>query len=65
MGNGDKLIGLYLCYKLYFIMYFIDKYIFSEWKYLIIFNEHATGNTFIIFKKENRIFCYSNYVLAI
>lgn len=50
MGNGDKLTSLRLCYKFYFIMYFIVKYIFNEWKYFIVFNEHATGNKFIIFK---------------
>lgn len=37
IGNGDKLITLHLCYKLYFIMHFTDKYIFNEWKYFIVF----------------------------
>lgn len=50
MGNGDKLISLRLCYKFYFIMYFIVKYIFNEWKYFIVFNEYVIGNKFIIFK---------------
>lgn len=49
MGNGDQLTGLHIWYKLYFIMYLIDKCIFCKWKYFIIFNMHATGNKFIIF----------------
>lgn len=42
MSSGDKLTSLHLCYKV--IMYFIDKYIFSEWKCFIVFHEHATEN---------------------
>jgi len=54
MSNGDKLTSLHLCYKV--IMYFIDKYIFSEWKCFIVFNEHATENKFIIFKNKRGYF---------
>ena len=35
-------------------MYFIDKYIFSEWKCFIVFNEHATENKFIIFTNKTQ-----------
>lgn len=50
--NG--LVYLHLCYK--FIMYFIDKYIFSEWKCFIVFNGHASENKFIIFKNKTGYF---------
>lgn len=31
MGNGDKLTNLHLCYKLYFIMYFmINTFLINE-----------------------------------
>lgn len=30
MGNGDKLTNLHLCYKLYFIMYFMINTFLNE-----------------------------------
>lgn len=30
VSNGNEFTGLYLCYKLYFIMYFLDTFLMNE-----------------------------------
>lgn len=54
VGNGNKFTGLYLCYKLYFIMYFLDTFLMNE--ILHCFNKHANGYKFSLCKNKRGYF---------